>query len=700
MPADTHARRFGEVEAVSASSITVELDIDAPHGVALGSGVPLRFPRVNSIVVIPTEDGAVVGIVHAIRIVPSSFPKRTGLKEYGVVDLPFPSRLMDITPLGVLKSTDYTEAGQRQLVVDRGVLTPPTVGSPVLLPTEEELSAVLEGSTGGQRVEIGTAALARELRVKVDPDRLFGRHVAVLGNTGSGKSCTVSGLIRWNLDAARATTEAPNARFVVLDPNGEYVEAFRDLASVRVFRAEPDEHSSQLRVPAWLWNASEWSAFSEASRGVQRPLLFQALRNLRSGATVPDEDPRKLSVQVHGYLGILRAKLNQGPPAYAEFPGSKNIGEQLQVMIETFQSYEDRVPEGTIKDQLTELVEVSQAVVTNHLNNAGFWSAFSEPELSGVADLLETLRAELPAMEVFAGVSEDAPVPFDSAEMVAHLEVLASGQHQASQFVGSFGLRISTMLSHIRMKSVVGPLSDAAKDEEEGGEGEGEADETETLEGWLSDYLASSDDDGPSVVIVDLSLVPTSLMHIVAGVISRVLFEALQRYRRIRGFELPTVLVVEEAHHFVHRYAGHEHGAPEAAIVCRETMETIAREGRKFGLGMVLSSQRPSEVSPTVLSQCNTFLLHRIVNDRDQELVKRLVPDNLGRMLDDLPSLPTQHAVLLGWATAVPILMRVKTLPPEQRPRSSDPEFWATWSRTVERPVSWDDIAEQWRSGS
>jgi hypothetical protein len=69
---------------------------------------------------------------------------------------------------------------------------------------------------------------------------------------------------------------------------------------------------------------------------------------------------------------------------------------------------------------------------------------------------------------------------------------------------------------------------------------------------------------------------------------------------------------------------------PTAAEMCRQTFERIAREGRKFGLGLVLSSQRPSELSPTVLAQCNTFLLHRIVNDRDQELVGKLVPDNLG----------------------------------------------------------------------
>jgi hypothetical protein len=133
--------------------------------------------------------------------------------------------------------------------------------------------------------------------------------------------------------------------------------------------------------------------------------------------------------------------------------------------------------------------------------------------------------------------------------------------------------------------------------------------------------------------------------------------------------------------------------------MCRETIEVVAREGRKFGLGLVLSSQRPSEVSPTVLSQCNTFLLHRIVNDRDQELVRRLVPDNLGHMLDELPSLPTQHAILLGWATPSPLLVRMRDLGHQFRPESNDPQFWDTWTGAVDRPTDWTDIAEKWRQG-
>ena len=104
--------------------------------------------------------------------------------------------------------------------------------------------------------------------------------------------------------------------------------------------------------------------------------------------------------------------------------------------------------------------------------------------------------------------------------------------------------------------------------------------------------------------------------------IARIVFEALQRYVKLNGVALPTVLVMEEAHTFIKRYR-EEVENQDAAGICCQVFERIAREGRKFGLGLVLSSQRPSELSPTVLSQCNTFILHRISNDRDQDLVHR-----------------------------------------------------------------------------
>jgi len=111
-----------------------------------------------------------------------------------------------------------------------------------------------------------------------------------------------------------------------------------------------------------------------------------------------------------------------------------------------------------------------------------------------------------------------------------------------------------------------------------------------------------------------------------------------------------------------------------------------------------LSSQRPSELSATVLAQCNTFILHRIVNDRDQQLVTRLVPDNLAGILSELPRLPTKRAILLGWVAPVPIMVEIRELPRNHCPKSQDPSFWEIWTGMEEREIDWDEIADDWIS--
>ena len=196
---------------------------------------------------------------------------------------------------------------------------------------------------------------------------------------------------------------------------------------------------------------------------------------------------------------------------------------------------------------------------------------------------------------------------------------------------------------------------------------------------------------------------PAEVVHIITAVIARMTLEAQQRYRNLnRGQVLPTVMVMEEAHTFIKRYNDGAENQNSATICC-QVFEKIAREGRKFGLGLVLSSQRPSELSPTVLSQCNSFLMHRISNDRDQELVHKLVPDNLRGLLRDLPSLPSRHAILLGWASELPVLVKINSLREQHRPKSDDPDFWAVWSgededgEIVDRNVNWKAIADDWQ---
>lgn len=687
-------RIIGTVEEVFADRISVLLDPDAPYATALNTSVPTGFPRINGYLLIPNEGGATVCVISSVRIERLPFPKRKGMQQdFGLVDLPFPSRVMSLTPLGTLKALPEGDALAFQ--VRRGVDVFPSVGDPVHLPTADQLSAIVEGEDKTtRRILIGHCPTAGRASVYVDPDKLFGRHLAVLGNTGAGKSCSVAGLVRWSLDAAKeslATQEKscqPNARFIVLDPNGEYARAFQDL-NVRLFRVDPGADGKPLHVPAWLWNGPEWAAFAGAAPGVQRPVLFEALRRLRSGLGPPEEFETEVKARTKRYRNRLKLLIqNEEHQNRGAREGVAEVALNIRKDFEDLAQRPDCTDETlqhALRNVASRATDVEEAARSNQKKDGGYWhNDFSEAELGRISEALRQAANATGLTDDVAATDEGTPIPFPVVELPDYVDALAAGHsgRDIAQFVDTLNLRIRSFLSAGRLASIIQPEDSTSI----------------TLESWLTDYIGADQAQNGPIAVIDLSLVPSEVIHIVVSVLARIIFEALQRYRRENGEELPTTLVLEEAHTFVHRDLGGE-SAPPAGRECARVFERIAREGRKFGLGLVLASQRPSEVSPTVLSQCNTFLLHRLVNDRDQELVKRLVPDGLGPLLRELPSLPTRRALLLGWAAPAPTLVEVQNIPQKFRPHSPDPAFWDVWTAKQSRSIDWVDIARIWQGG-
>lgn len=665
--------RIGTVGFVSPSEIRVSLEIDSPDSVSLQGGSPRNFPRINSYVLINSDDGFLVGQVEWIAVEHSPYPKRRGLQDFGLIDLPFPLKKLSINPVGTLRS-DRKNDGFR---FTRGTDAFPSVGDSVLLPTDKQLNSIIE-SGENRRVKIGDSPLANNAEIKIDPDRLFGRHIAVLGNTGSGKSCSVAGLIQWSLDAVLQQGKTPNARFIILDPNGEYSRAFGPKSKYKgkLLRVEADSDDGELdlKVPSWLWNSSEWGAFTQASSKVQLPLLRRALRAMRNDVLSEDD----VTIQAKHFCGILLVSIRQlasQGQIYVNAGPAKGLVESLTSWESSLLTLNEKID----NQPFDNLISTINAYLSSRRGIQ--WPA--KPDVGDTDRLIADLKQAHVALggdeQELLPKSEDTPIRFEGDDFVAYLEALAQ-ETGTEQFVEFLLTRIRTMLGDTRISAVT-------KDSEE----------PISLTNWLDTFLGK--DTHGAITVIDLSLVPNEIIHLVTAVISRVTFEALQRYRKMNGKPLPTVMVAEEAHTFIKRYK-EESESQSVSDVCCKVFEKIAREGRKFGLGLVVSSQRPSELSPTVLSQCNTFLLHRISNDRDQEQVHRLVPDNMRGLLRELPSLPSRHAILLGWASELPVLVRMKELTEEQRPQSDDPDFWNVWSNSTTEPreVNWQPIVEEWQN--
>lgn len=311
-------------------------------------------------------------------------------------------------------------------------------------------------------------------------------------------------------------------------------------------------------------------------------------------------------------------------------------------------------------------------------NLVEYYDPFNSQEIEEYqGKVIETIN-EINVDENISSISEDDPIEFPLKELANIVEDIA-GKTSASQYVDFMTIRIKSMLKNAVLAPVIGNNQDA------------------TLLEWINGYLGTGKDDKSirgKICVIDLSLLPSEMVHLIVATISRLIFESLQRYRRFYDIELPTVLVMEEAHNFIHRYKDEDYGPGK---LCSQVFEKIAREGRKFGLGLIVSSQRPAELSQTVLSQCNSFIIHRIVNDRDQEMVRKMVPDNLGDILSELPSLPTRKAVILGSAIPVPTIVDINELKNDHKPRSDTPDFWSVWTGTKICPVEWQPIVREWQ---
>lgn len=207
----------------------------------------------------------------------------------------------------------------------------------------------------------------------------------------------------------------------------------------------------------------------------------------------------------------------------------------------------------------------------------------------------------------------------------------------------------------------------------------GESSKKITFEDTLKQLIGYSENTS-NVTIIDLSGIPFDVLSITVSLISRILFEFGYYYKRMRGSnvveedvnnDIPLLLVYEEAHKYVPNNDLAKYRAS------KESIERIAKEGRKYGVSLLLASQRPSEISETIFSQCNNFLALRLTNPADQNYVKRLLPDTLGSIVDKMPSLKAGECLLIGDAVVLPSVVQVEKCNPA--PSSKDIPYWKLW---------------------
>lgn len=416
-----------------------------------------------------------------------------------------------------------------------------------------------------KQLQLGTFVADSSAKAVADGDRLFQRHAALLGSTGSGKSWAVA-LI---LERARALAH-PN--LIVFDMHGEYTPLTQGKEPIACgFRVagpgdagtNADVGTNALYLPWWLLNQEE----------------MQALLLDRSEINAPNQAAR----------------------------------------------------------------------LTHHVRS------LKHERL--IADNQE---------EVAARFTVDSPVPYSLAELISRLEFddneMVAGARPGAEKAGPFNGRLTRFVNRMRAR-----IEDRrygfmfAPSEEEVG--------YEWLHGLAKKLLGTK----PGIKVIDFSEVPSDILPIVVGVLARVLYEI--HFWTAEEKRTPVTLVCDEAHLYLPADVA---GAAELRAL--DSFERIAKEGRKYGISLFVVSQRPSDVSRTVLSQCNNFIALRLTNDQDQAVVRRLMPDSMEGLTAALPLLDVGEALLLGDAIVLPTRIRLDI--PKIKPTSATKNFWTEWSET------------------
>jgi DNA helicase HerA-like ATPase len=202
--------------------------------------------------------------------------------------------------------------------------------------------------------------------------------------------------------------------------------------------------------------------------------------------------------------------------------------------------------------------------------------------------------------------------------------------------------------------------------------------------------------EGRPITTLDLSGVPNEIVDVAVSLMSRIIFDFAMWSQKFSSAN-PVLLVCEEAH----RYVPHTKFDDESRIqAARKSLERIAKEGRKYGVALGLVSQRPSDLSESVLSQCGTILSMRMNNEQDRTFVENAMPEGTSSLLSALPTLQNRECIVAGEGVACPIRIKLDYLAEEYRPASNDPSFLDAWSSDVENPTLMvKDTIFKWRKG-
>lgn len=511
--------------------------------------------------------------------------------------------LIEANPLGIIKSGEFIRGGD-------SIAIPPKKVEPAKI---EEIKNIYQQSIKAEEsFSFSSLSTNKDIRIPVNGNKFFNKHIAIVGSTGSGKSHTLATIINNAITEKSGKYDLNNTHIIIFDIHSEYKTAFPKANHLDI---------NNLVLPYWLFNSEELEEIFLESGDRNNYNQASVLR------TVITENKKKNN--------ITEKKVFFDSPLFFD------INEVINCLVNI--NNETRSSENHLEIQL----ENEEKEFKNETEKIFYY-------YQKIYNFKPIQRSSKDNKGISRGIFADGTI---------------------DKFVS----RVREKVNQDRLNFLFGEKSNKINFEE-----------------TLEQLLGYKKNNNSNITVIDLSGIPFEVLSITVSLISRILFEYGYFYKRLRfskdpnekiNNDVPLLLVYEEAHKYVPTSEMAKYRAAKNSI------EKIAKEGRKYGVTLLLASQRPSEISETIFSQCNNFIAMRLTNPNDQNYVKKLLPDTFGNLIDSMPSFKAGEGLLIGDSTVLPSVIQID--PCINPPSSNDIPYWELWKQKWKK-LDFELIKKEW----
>lgn len=690
-------RNIGHIVTVDSLSVFVRLDDDLKSLYKSGFEEIYPVARINSYIVIPVGADKIIAMVNRVMT-----REETDLtKSSGAIFLTESNRYLSASMVGTIENGKYIQ----------GVYNYPILDNPVWYVTREDLDIIFDQKEKEHIdfkndffLPIGTSPAFPDYQIKINPDKMFAKHVAILGNTGSGKSCTLAAILQSLFQYQYNGEKLKSSHIVIFDTNGEYKDAFNVEKGNKVNPFWINDEG--LKIPYWFMNYDDMDYLFEPTAGTQAPILKRAI-----GLAKSQIKPEESSFIGKSDISLIKSFIQ-------DLSGSdkdvrKALLDRADFTRDLLKKYKEL---GNLSYDLTRWIQAMDCIVEakgSLCYNGVFINGV--PNYEKLSEALPIVQEELLHYQnsIQESISADnrsvdIPLFFSFNDLLSkYLEYAIREQSvstdRLTEYISTLVMRMRSYVDDIRLSS---PLM---------------LDEQKNIDDLLVEFLAfvlgdyckiynkevinsvydkyyhsklkeenkenKLKDEHSQITIIDMSLLPFQVLETITGLVGRIILEFLSRFDKDERGKMPVVIALEEAQNYIP-----ENNRKDRESISKKVFERIAREGRKYGLSLLISSQRPSELSKTVLSQCNSFIVHRIQNPDDQIYIRKLVSAANLEILGQLPTLPQQHVIIMGDCVKTPVVTKINTANPT--PNSNNPKFIDNWIK--DDIIDYKKYANRW----